>query len=205
MDYKKYIVCFLCNESQCLEKECIVFTAPDQITRGMKNTLNILQNSTRGMNNLANLKYRPAYIRKQKKYKPWEFLQGRKFSLCYFCSETQCLDKDCIFRSVPDHLTEHKKNILSSRYIPFDTTESPESKGISFQTLYIHGVKLFWLILILVIIIYVPGFWGIPLLAATYSMQSQLPLQLYIGIFVVGVTMVCLVLANLFGTDSETA
>jgi hypothetical protein len=36
-------------------------------------------------------------------------------------------------------------------------------------------------------------------------MQSQLPLQVYISIFGIAVTAVCLVMANLFGTETKTA
>jgi hypothetical protein len=208
MGDKRSFVCYLCDEPECIDKECVAITGPDQLSVWIKNGLKIVQNTASDLNSLISLKYSPAHARERKYYKPYniqhhkKFLPAKKFLSCYFCSEPECLEKDCLFLAISDHIKERRKKLFNVKYLPFDTGKS---KGISLRTLYIHGVKLFWLIAFIVTIGYILFFGGIPLLATTYSMQSQLPIQLYIGIFGVGVTVVSLALANLFGIDSKTA
>ena len=95
---------------------------------------------------------------------------------------------------------------MLTRVIPPDIKEIPggKVKETPVNLLYINGVKLFWFCVVIGAIIYLLVFWGLPFFStAFFSMQSQLPLQVYISIFGVGITAVCLAMANLFGTERE--
>jgi len=216
MHDKKHIVCKLCNEPQCLEKECLFLSYPHEITQGMKSLKQRIKNLTdskksltlgdknltQGNNSLVDFRYLPAYFRGGKKFKPVTEKQDKKYIVCYICDEPKCLERECIFLS--DHkITRSMQNYINFKYIPFETDNS---KHISFKILYIHAVKLFWFSVVTAAIIFIVVFGGLPVLSTTFnSMQSQLPLQVYISIFGAGVTAVCLLMANLFGTDSEIA
>ena len=214
MHDKNHLVCKLCNEPKCLEKECLFLSYPHEITQGMKNLTQKMKNLIPGTKSLTQgdkkpkrsnkslTSYLPAYFRAGKKFKPLTVKQEKKYIVCSICNEPQCLEKECIFLA-DSKITKKMRKYINFKYIPFETANS---KHISFKIFYIHGVKLFWFMVVFITIIYILVFGGLPLLSTTFSsMQSQLPLQVYISIFGVGITAVCLAMANLFGTDSEIA
>jgi hypothetical protein len=171
-------------------------------TRSTKSLTQKDKNPTRGNNSPLDFGYLPAYFRRGKKTKEVMIKQEKRYIVCYLCDEPQCLDKECIFLS-DSKIIQRMKKYINFKYI---SPDAGNSKHISFKTLYIHGVKLFWFMVIFITIIYILVFGGLPVLStAFFSMQSQLPLQVYITIFGAGVTAVCLAMANLFGTDSEIA
>ena len=212
MHDKNHLVCKLCNEPKCLEKECLFLSYPHEITQGVKSLTQKMKNFIPGkksltqgdkklkMGNKSLISYLPAYFREGKKFKPLIIKQEKKYIVCSICDEPQCLGKECIFL-VDSTITQRMKKYINFKYIPFETGNS---KHISLKTFYIHGVKLFWFMVVFITIIYILVFGGLPILSTTfYSMQSQLPLQVYISIFGIGITAVCLAMANMFGIDSE--
>jgi hypothetical protein len=127
------------------------------------------------------------------------------------CDEPKCLEKECLFLTDPRDITRGLKNYVSFVDVSFDSgkallTPGGKAKETPINLLYIHGVKLFWFCVVIGAILYLLIFGGLPFFSITFStMQSQLPLQFYIAIFGAGVTAVCLVMANLFGTEGEAA
>jgi len=229
MHDKKHILCHICQEPQCLGKECLFLADRREITRSIQKispgnqtlvrsdktalpvskTFNpvhteispVRKTLSRVMQNFINFNYLPSFFRRNTKFKPLPVKQDKKYIACYICDEAQCLGLECIFRSDPDDLTGGMKNFIHYKYIPFS---SGKPKSVSFKNLQIHAVKLFWFTVVLVTIIYVLVVGGLHLVSTTLSIvQSQVPLQFYIAAYAVMVTIVCLALANLFGSDSE--
>jgi hypothetical protein len=223
MHEKNHIVCHLCNEPQCLGKDCFFLTYPDEITRGLKNLVQGRKkiipaknnpkegnNSlTEGNKNLVDFRYLPAYFRGGKKAKEVMIKQEKRYIVCYLCDEPKCLEEECLFLTDPRDITRGMKNYVSFIDVPFGSSKIKEIPGgkvkeTPVNLLYINGVKLFWFCVVIGAIIYLLVFWGLPFFStAFFSMQSQLPLQVYISIFGVGITAVCLAMANLFGTERE--
>jgi hypothetical protein len=223
MHDKKHIVCNLCNELHCLEEDCIFHTYPHEITQRMKSLTQEIKslvlgnknspygtkslipgdkNPPRENNSLIDFRYLPAYFRGGKKTKPAMIKQDKRYIVCSVCDEPKCLEKECLFLTDPRDITKGVKNYVHFASLSSDTGKL---KGTPFNLLYIHGVQLFWFSVVIGGIIYILVFGGLPFLSTAFSsMQSQLPLQVYLSIFGAGVTLVCLVMANLFGTESTT-
>jgi hypothetical protein len=224
MDDKKHIVCYLCNEPHCLDADCIFHTYPHEIMQGMKRLTKGTKTLTRGntssaeenkshtvtKKNLIDFRYLPAYFRGGKKTKEGMVKQEKRYIVCYHCDEPKCLEDECLFLTDPRNITRGLKNYVSFIDIPFARDKVKETPGgkvkeTPVNLLYIHGVQLFWFSVVTGGIMYILVFGGLPVLStAFFSMQSQLPLQVYLSIFGAGVTLVCLVMANLFGTESTT-
>jgi hypothetical protein len=225
MHDKKHIVCTLCNEPQCLEGDCFFHTYPHEITRGIKSLTQGTKslkgnkkslshgdkNPPKGNNSLIDFRYLPAYFRGGKKTKEVMINQEKRYIVCYLCDEPKCLEEECLFLTDPRDITRGMKNYVSFINIPFISGKVKEIPGSKVKEtplnlLYINGVRLFWFCVGIGGIIYILVFGGLPFLStAFFSMQSQLPLQVYIAIFGAGVTAVCLVMANLFGTETQAA
>jgi hypothetical protein len=181
------------------------------LTKSTKSLTTRNKNPTQGTTSLIDFRYLPAYFRGGKKTKEVMIKQEKRYIVCYLCDEPKCLEEECLFLTDPRDITRGMKNYVSFINIPF---YSGKEKGIPggkvketpIHLLYVHGVKLFWLSVVTGAIIYLVVFGGLPFLStAFFSMQSQLPLQVYISIFGIGITLICLTMANLFGTESEAA
>jgi hypothetical protein len=232
MHDKKHIVCKLCNEPHCLEEDCFFHTYPHKIAQRMKRFTRDIKSLTPGNknsphvtkclipgdknppganNSLIDFRYIPAYFRGGKKNKEVMIKQEKRYIVCYLCDEPKCLEDECLFLTDPRDITRGMKNYVSFIDIPFASAEVKETPGgkakdTPLNFLYLNGLKLFWFCVVIGGIMYLLVFGGLPFLStAFFSMQSQLPLQVYIAIFGAGVTIVCLVMANLFGTESTTA
>jgi hypothetical protein len=170
--------------------------------QGTKSLITGDKHRPRENNSLIDFRYLPAYFRGGKKTKEVVIKQDKRYIVCSVCDEPECLEEECLFLTDPHDITKGVKNYIHFVSI---STDTGKSKGTPVNLLYIHGVQLFWFSVVTGGIIYILVFGGLPFLStAFFSMQSQLPLQVYLSIFGAGVTIVCLVMANLFGTESTT-
>jgi hypothetical protein len=236
MNNKKHILCYICQEPQCLGKECMLLADRKEIARSLikipqgnrtivkgDKTLTPVKNTIAPVNKLPLppttsltptnetrmsvskffISYLPGFFRGVKKSRPLPVKREKTYVACYICDEEQCLGAECIFRTDPDNLTRGMQNFIHYRYVPLS---SGKPKSVTWENLQIHATKLFWFMVVMGTIMYILVVGGLGLLSTTFStLQSEIPLQYYIAVYAVGVTVVCLALANLFGTDSETA
>jgi hypothetical protein len=174
------------------------------------------KNPAEQRNKLIDFRYLPAYFRRGETARQPMIKHEKRYIVCYLCDEPECLEEECLFLSDPRDITRGMKNYVRFIDIPFkgdhaidiphEERRSVKTRETPLDLLYLHAVKIFWFCAVIGAIIYVVVFGGLPFLSSQFfSIESQLPLQVYLSIFGIGVTVVCLAMANLFGTGQETA
>jgi len=224
MDDKKHLICTLCTEPRCLENDCIFHSYPRELARGMKSLterekhppnkpIPVVKNKSIPVPRKDPIDFRflPAYFRGGQTTRQPVIKQEKRYIVCYVCDEPRCLEEECLFLTDPRDITRGLKHYISFVDMPFGKDRGKiTTGGVVKQTpvnlLYINAVKLFWFCVVIGAILYLVVFGGLSFLSVQFlSIQSQLPLQVYLSVFGIGVTIVSLAMANLFGTESKAA